>query len=283
MPTSLISVQPGPYEITLDLNFDGPLSSDISTLSSANYKLTNGAYTRKVEQIVSNQVRIWIEKFYGYPTFELNILNVKDIHDDPILGVPVSISPFYSTANIGNYNGLVRTKHDSRFVVSDSQRIYLAGSKGIDILKKERKLVNKTWAQVFDNYGIESMFVANFPNEVIFVDTQPPYISYAMPYDGGEAYPDSHIIFEISDAITSAEISSVKVYINDSIIFDGSYDGWFNNFSGNVDVNYKKINFDILPPSSAFIIGSYYTVRIIASDLMNNQMDYSYTFLFTSV
>lgn len=276
--TSIEQVEQGPYEITFDITFTGPMYDDIELTNSSNYKFTNGAYARKVEKLDSDSVRVWSELVFGQSSFDLTISsNVKDSYGIPLAGNTIPVVPFYSSANISNYNGKIRTNHSSRFVTSDSQRIYLAGDKGIDVFKIEKKTINRTWAQIFDAYGIDSMFVVNYPNDVSITDTQPPYIGYALPGDGETAFPDTHVLFIVNDAATSIELSSVTIYLNGVAAFRGNYGGWQDGFCGNLALAYKSIGADIWM-STPFIVGSYITVRIIASDLMGNIMDRSYVF-----
>lgn len=276
--TSIEQVEQGPYEITFDITFTGPMYDDIELTNSSNYKFTNGAYARKVEKLDSSSVRVWSELVFGQSLFDLTISsNVKDSYGIPLAGNTIPVVPFYSLANISNYNGKIRTNHSSKFVTSDSQRIYLAGAKGIDVFKIERKTINRTWAQIFDAYGIDSMFVVNYPNDVSITDTQPPYIGYALPGDGETAFPDTHVLFIVNDAATSIELSSITIYLNGVAAFRGNYGGWQDGFCGNLALGYKSVGADIWM-STPFAVGSYITVRIIASDLMGNIMDRSYVF-----
>ncbi|MFA5048777.1 MAG: hypothetical protein WC516_07160 [Patescibacteria group bacterium] len=274
--TSIKQIEQGPYEITVDLTFSGPMYNDIEFTNSANYKFTNGAYARKIEKLNDDQVRIWTEYLYGHTLFDLSVFNVKDNYNFLIYENTISIAPFYSTASLGSYNGMIRTFHDSRFITSDSQRIYLAGSKGLDIFKTEKR-INKTWAQVFDSYGTDSMVVVNYPNDLTINDNIPPYISYALPNNGGTAFSNTHIIFIISDLSTSIEISSLVIYINGILVFIGNNGGWQYGVSGNIDIGYKNIKVEFWL-STLFVVGTSVIVRIIADDLMKNKMDSSYSF-----
>lgn len=277
--TSIKQVEQGPYEITFDVTFTGPMYDNEELTNSANYKFTSGAYARRIDKLANDKIRIWSEYIFGQTSFDLTISsNVKDSYGISIVGNTIPVIPFYSSANLGNYNGLIRTYHNSRFVSADSQRIYLAGSKGVDVFKKgSRILNNRTWAQIFDAYGIDSMFVMNYPNDISITDTHAPYISYALPGDGETAFPSSHILFVITDAATSVELSSVTIYINNVAAFRGNYGGWQDGFCGNIGIGYKNIGVDIWT-TTPFVVGDYITVRIIASDLMANVMDHSYTF-----
>lgn len=274
--TNLISAEVGPYEITIDLVFDGYLYVNDELTNSANYTLSGGAYIRNVEVLDVDRLRLWSENFYGQTSFQLNISNIMDGYGDPI-DVTTSVTPFYSTANIGSYNGFIRTNHSSRIITSDSQRIYLSGAKGIDVFRKGTGISKYKWAQIFDGYGINTMFVANFPTDISIVDTQAPYISYSLPGNGDVAIPETHIIAIVSDATTSIEITSLSIYVNGTIAFIGSYGGWQPGFSGNIILLYQSIGFNIWP-EDPFTMDSFVTVRIIADDLLGNQMDTSYTF-----
>lgn len=281
--TSVKQIDFGPYEITYDLTFTGPVYNDAELTNSANYTINNGAYAKKIDKLADDQVRIWSELLYGHTSFNVVVSsNVKDSYSIPIDENETIIGPFYSTANIGSYNGLIRTSHDSRLISSDSQRIYLAGSKGLDIFKRDLSLTNSVWAQVFDSYGIDSMFLINYPSDVIISDVLPPYISYASPGDGEAVFPDTHVLFIVTDVTSSVDISSMVVYLNGQIVFRGNSGGWQEGFSGNITLGYRNISVDIWP-DSLFTPDSYVIVRIIAGDMSGNIMDYSYAFEVISV
>jgi hypothetical protein len=271
--TTISSISQGPFEITLDIVFSSNMLADTELTNSANYTLTNGAYARKVSILSSNSVRVWCEKLFGYPSFYLTASNLRDSGLLYLVPTPFSFSIFTSSANLGNYNGLIRTLHDSNYIASDSERIYIAGAKGIDIIKKDGNTVRK-WAQVYSNNNIASFFIANFPNDVVFSDITPPYISLASPASGDTVLPNTNIFFILEDVTTAVEVLSVLVYIDGEKIFDGN-SGWMG-VSGNITFGYKSLTFDIWKDID-FTLGEH-TIRIVAEDLLYNRMDTSYSF-----
>ena len=150
--TGISSAQYGPYEITIDVVFGSNLYDDTELTNPANYTFSNGMYARYVEKLTDNSIRLWIELFYGEELFTLTInSNIKDSYgySIPSYWNTTTIEPFESTANIGNYNGKIRTWRESSLVSADTQRIYLAGSKGIDIFflpfaNEPMKAINKS-------------------------------------------------------------------------------------------------------------------------------------------
>jgi hypothetical protein len=277
------SVGMGPYEITIDVTFSGNMSPLEEIQSSANYIFNNGAYARKVDLLESlgdsaKKIRLWVELLYGYDSFTLR-LNPKllDQQGYPIVRDFV-IEPFHSTANISNYNGRVRTWRESEFVQADSQRIYLAGLKGIDVFRKQTKVNPVRWAQIFDGCGISAMFVANYGGDYVFSDIVPPYLKDQVPLPGGTAHVTDPICFSIADLTTAVEIPSVLTYVNNLLVFKGSVGGWYNGFSGNISIGFKKLEFRVVVPVGMILPDTTVSVRVIATDLLGNMLDTTYTF-----
>jgi len=286
--THIESVTLGPYEITLDITFGAEMDGLNSALTiPANYVFDNGAYARYVEAIddetVPTVVRLWVEQLYGTENFTLTISDdVKDSNNESLLSPynSTTVSPLQSSASYGNYNGKVRTWRESNLIEADDERVYLAGSKGIDILHKEEGENSFRWAQIFSEYDIKSMFVAHFGTDHSFTDTTPPSFSYRDPFPGTTVSESAGAVinFKLFDSDTAVEITSIIVYINEVLAFSGSSGGWKNNFYGYIVVNeYKTIDVTIQPPTP-FSQGEDVEVRVLAQDLLGNEFDASYTY-----
>lgn len=274
--TTIQSITAGPFEITLDLIFSGDMNQDVELSKTSNYIFSNGMYARKIDLLNSNEIRLWVELFNNHDTFSVTISNmVTDIDGYSLSPDTISFSPFKSLASFTNYNGLVRTWHDSSFISADSQRIYLGGEKGIDVFRRISRFNFLKWGQIFDSYGITSMFVYNYPNDVIITDTVSPYLINKSPDEGDIVLSNSSINFSIFDN-TAVEIPSVNVYINGLNSFSGNNGGWVDGYYGNIDINYKQLNFSIYPELT-LPIGNI-TVRVTAYDLLGNSLDNSYNF-----
>jgi hypothetical protein len=178
---------------------------------------------------------------------------------------------------MGNFNGKIRTWRESGLVSADSQRIYLAGSKGIDIFRKETSMVPRRWGQIFDAYGINSMFVAHFGGDILATDSDSPYFQYQNPFPETTVSSSTNIWFTIVDDTTTVEIPSLVVYVNNIIAFNGGYGGFSNGFSGNIVIGYQKLEVTIIPPTP-FTDGETIYVRVVATDILENRLDGSYRF-----
>jgi len=277
----IIGLETNPYEISLDLTFDRPMLQDDNLRSSANYHFDNGMYARKVDFIDGYNVRLWVELFYGNDNFVLTVdQKIKSI-DGYSLSTDADsygIVPFKADATFTNYNGMVRTWHESTIVATDSQRVYLAGTKGIDVFAK---LSNSSrffrWGQIFDEYGIDAMYVANFPSDLVITDTTAPTLDDPVPAPSSFASAYTHISFKVADATTAVEITTLRVYINGRLAFSGGYGGWSTGWSGEINVEYQQLSVEMWP-DTYFSTGSIVTVRVIAQDLMGNELDTSYNF-----
>lgn len=276
--TSILSLVKGPFEITLDLSFDNSMWCDVSLTSAANYVFNNGAYVYKVDQLSvdGSRLRLWVEKFYGHDSFVLVISsNVRDSSEIPLVGNSISINLDISSAHFSSYNGLIKTSSDINFIASDSQRYYLASTKGIDIIKKNIG-VPTSWAYLLDGYNITSMYVANYPSDLVISGTVVPYFVNRNPDSGGIAYPDTDIYFEVAGVSAALDMATLNIYVDDVHIFDG-IGGWLGGFSGDIIFSYKSLLVTIYSPGN-FIVGATVVVRGIISDLLNNEMDSSYGF-----
>lgn len=278
------SLDQGPYEITFDVTFSVPMNEDSDLTGPANYVFNDGAYTRKIDILSPTMVRLWTELVYGENTYTVTVSNVTDSYGATIPSGynTASVSPFISDASLANTNGMVRTWRESQLVHADLYRAYLAGNKGIDVFRKINTAVYDRWAQVFDEYGISSMFVANFPGALSITDTSAPYLINVVPAQGEYAPVDTTIQFTIVDDTSAIEITDLIIYVNGNIIFMGNYGGWQNNYDGTIDVGYQTLDVVLYPPSD-FVFGSLIVVRVIASDLLGNRMDTEYSFSISSV
>jgi len=278
----IISAEVSDFEIVLNVKFEQAMSE--GTLSKASgYTFDNGAYVRLVEQVSSAEVKIWVELLDGSDSFVLNTSDIiLDSYGDPI---PSSynnfvVSPLVSTATISHSNAKIRTWRESNIIFADSERIYLAGSRGMDVFNRDNITATSRWGQIFDSYGINAMFVANFGGDLVITDTSPPYLSNQSPVPLTFAPTDSLIILSIVDDETSVEPTSTTIYINEILAFSGSFGGWQNDYTGSIIVSHKRLNFTIVSVSQ-FSEGQNVTVRVISSDLYGNELDTIYGFIAT--
>ncbi len=268
-----------PYEITLDINFSGAMAVGAELQDPTNYDFDNGMYARLVEVISSTQVRLWVELFHSVSPFTLTFsASIADAYGGVLVPTsnPLTIVPFQATADLTNYNGKVRSGRESRLIRADSQRIYLAGSKGIDIFRKDAESNPVRWGQVLDAYGIDAMFIANFGGDLVITDTTPPFLSGQNPVPGGSTSASDVIAFTIEDLTTAVEITSTTIYVNNTLAFSGGFNGWSNGYGGKIVVGPKSLVFEISPPAS-LPVGSG-SVRVVATDLLGNSIDQTYSF-----
>lgn len=265
------------FEVTLDVQFSNTMLQNLDFDKTTNYSFTQNVYVRKVEILTTSSVRLWVENF-GENTTILSISNIKDTDGDTILDINnhISVVPFQSTATFSNTNGLIRTSRNSIFVQADSQRVYFGGTKGIDVFRKVSSSIFSRWAQIFDTNGIDAMFVANFPNDLIIDDELPPYLNNIFPVPESIAAPTTSISFEIVDATTSVELSSLNIYINGTNIFSGN-SGWLNGYYGTIELIFKQLNVEIKKETN-FLSDDTIVVRVLSSDLLGNSADESFTF-----
>lgn len=268
----------GDFENKLDLLFSDTMPFNINLLTAANYEFSNGMYSRTVEFVDSRNISLYVEKFYDNQTFTFSIKNIVDGYSDTIPSSYNSqtISPFQSTADITNYNGLVKTWHDSSLVQADSQRIYLSSIRGIDVFRIINQANIAKWAQVYDAYGVQAMFVANFGSDLTITDTTAPFLTSQTPPPNGVLGVSDFISFTITDATTAPNIEQTIVYINSTLAFSGGFGGWFNNFLGLIFVSHKQLAF-FIKPTSPFSVGETVIIRVISQDLLGNDLDTSYS------
>jgi hypothetical protein len=237
-------------------------------------------YARKVDVLDESTVRLWVELFYGRDDFEVTVdptIKNKDGYSLLPGGDSYGVAPFESTATFTNYNAMVRTWHESTVVTNDSQRIYLAGIRGIDVYWKRLATSFVRWGQIFDEYGIDSMFVANYPSDLEIIDEVPPTLEDPVPPPSSFAPADTRISFKVRDEITAVEITTLRVYIEGELAFSGGYGGWQNGWSGRIEVEHHQLSVEMWT-NTYFDTGSIVTVRIVAQDLMGNELDTSYNF-----
>jgi hypothetical protein len=265
------------FEVTLDVQFSNSMLQNADLIKTTNYSFTEGVYVRKVDILTNSSVRLWVENF-GENTTVLTINNIKDVDDDLILDINnhISVTPFQSTATFSNTNGLIRTSRNSIFVQADSQRVYFGGVKGIDVFRKISSSVFSRWAQIYDTNGIDAMFVANFPNDLIISDELPPFLDDIFPTPESAVGVNTTISFDVIDTTTSVEPTNINIYINDVIIFSGN-SGWVNGYYGTIEVGFKQLNIEIKKETN-FVSGDTIVVRVLATDLLNNSADESFTF-----
>jgi hypothetical protein len=279
--TSVEQASANPYEINLRIVFGGPILIDDNFTNVTNYQFTNGMYARYAEipetfGNYANEIILWVELFYGQTTFQLSVNSLTDAYGCPV-SATYNVVPFNSIADMTNYNGTVRTWHASNVIQSDSQRIYLAGDGGIDVFRKTSPSTVSRWGQIFDSYGVQSMFVSNFGTDYSFTDTSPPIIFNRDPAPSALWDNIGPITFSIADINTAVEIVNLYISINDINIFNGSSGGFKNGYYGNILVGYKNLSVVIYPPAE-FPSGSDVYVNVIATDLLSNSLNTTYKF-----
>jgi len=277
----VLSIKSSLYEITLDVDFNVDMLDNNELRNPANYVFNNGMYARKVDVLSNTSIRLWVELFYGRDDFALLSINqkVKNI-DGFSFNTSMdayNIAPFKSDATFTNYNAMVRTWHDSYIIDSDSQRIYLGGTKGIDIFRKHTSTIFYRWGQIFDEYGIDAMTVYNYPTDIEITDTTPPILVDVFPVPSYFATANTHISFKVRDLETAVEITSLRIYVEGNLVFSGGYGGWQNYWSGSIDVEHHQLSIEIWQ-DSLFDLASIVTVRVVAQDLMENELDTSFNF-----
>jgi hypothetical protein len=281
LSTSIIDLRPELYEITLDLTFDTPMLEDENLINPANYTFEGyGTYARKVDILAPDKVRLWVELFYGQDNFEITVNSaIKNIDGYSILppGNTYGVSPFKADATFTNYNAMVRTWHDSNIIAADSQRVYLSGTKGIDVFRKESATRFARWGQIFDEYGIDSMYVANYPSDLIITDTTAPELVDVNPVPNSYVSADTRLSFKVRDTTTAVEITNLRVYVDGDLAFSGGYGGWGSGWSGIIETSHHQLEVEMWP-NTYFSTGSVVNVRIVAEDLLGNGLDESYVF-----
>jgi len=289
----LMRLELGPYEITLDAWFSAPML--LSTLLDAScYTLSNGAYVRYVESLpigssAPTGVRLWVEGFSGIEPFILTISSppVMDFTGSPLAseGLTASILPFQSLAFFSNTNALVRSWHDSKLILKDSQRAYLAGVRGLDTFYIAPSLGRSSrWSQVLDAYGIVAVCLSGTA-DYVFSDTEPPFLAGRSPAPGATGVSqNARIYLMVADESTSVEIVQLAIYLRNTNMPEGEkrvfsgIGGWEvpDVCGGLIFVNRQVLVIQLFPKRS-FADGPV-TVSVIASDIAGNVLDTSYTF-----
>ena len=271
----------GPFEINVNLRFSEDMTGELD--NPANYSFGGGAYARLVEVFSQRDVRLWVEQFQGNDPFTIiTNSNILDSYSAPLpASAAIELTPFQSGANMSNTNGRVRTWRESVAVAQDEERIILAGTKGIDVFDKRISVSPPArWGQIFDDYGIDALFYANFGGDFLFSDNEPPFFAARSPGPSSTALPTTNITFTIEDEDTAVEITATAVYVNALLAFSGS-EGFVNGFSGEITVGYQQLNFTITPPAP-FTPGTTISVRAMATDLLGNTLNQTYSFSIVS-
>jgi hypothetical protein len=277
--TGILSIEVVLYEITLDVTFTDPMLQNEELINPANYTFDKGMYARKVDIINSDEVRLWVELFHSNDLFTLTVGDdVKDIDGNSLVSNTGTIAPFKANATFTNYNGMVRTWRESSYVFSDTQRVYLSGSRGIDAFKKNSSTTHSTWGQIFDAYGVNTMYLANFPSDVEITDSDPPYLTDQVPEPSSiSTVTSTRIAFKVRDDTTAVEITSLTIYINNTLVFNGNYGGWSSNWSGIIDVEHKQLAVELWSDYT-FTAGTTISIRVLGSDLLGNDFDTTYSY-----
>jgi hypothetical protein len=286
--STVMTVVSGLYEITLDVAFSGPMTVDGALENPGCYQFDNGMYARLVDVLSPSSVRLWVELYQGSGSFSMMLdPAITDSYGGSISGSFEVDAPFQSDATMSASNGLIRTwagrgsafpRQGSRLAWMDSQRVYLAGSKGIDVFRRNTAGTVVRWAQVLDAYGVDAMFVANFDGDYIFDDIAAPILEDQVPAPGSsDAKTTTDITFTVSDATTAVEIVATAAYVNGVLAFAGGAGGWMNGWTGSIVVRHNSIILTLYPPL-AYTPGTSVTVRVVSADLLGNALDESYVF-----
>lgn len=276
----IVNIEPNPFEITLDVIFNVPMTNDASLRDPVSYQFNHGMYARDVDIIDPDRIRLWVELFDNHDVFRLtvdtSITSVDGYTFWPGTNV-YNIMPFKASAHMTNYNATVRTWRDSNFIQADQNRIYLAGKAGIDIFRKLSSSRITRWGQIFDSYGVEAMHVAHHGGDYKFVDNTAPFLINRDPAPNSNWNNIGPILLTVADVHTAVEITSLRIYVNDADAFRGNFGGFTNGYTGNILAGYKTLVAVIYPPI-AFPEGSDVYVRVVATDLLGNELDTIYKF-----
>jgi hypothetical protein len=291
--TTLMGLEYGPYEITLDATFSSPML--LSTLLDASsYRLSNGAYVRYVEPIPASNltptsVRLWVEGLQNDTAFVLTVLSppVMDASGTPLAlyGRAVTFAPFQSLAFFSNTTGLVRSWRESRLMLKDSQRAYLVGIRGLDAFDITNSIGRSIrWSQVLDAYGAVAACLSG-ESDYTFSDVAPPFLGGRSPAPSATGVSkNTHIYLSVADETTSVEVTQLTIYLRNAgiptgekRIFSGA-NGWESPevCGGLISVQRQTLNIHLIP-KQPFNDGPV-TVSITAVDLVGNLLSTSYTF-----
>ncbi len=281
----LTSLSQGPYEITLDASFSGPMLLS-SLLDASLYQISGGAYVRQVETLplgssIPTGVRLWLEGFQGDGFFTLMVSHlVKDLSGDALApsGRTAQIYPFQSTAYFSNTSGYVRSRHVSTLAKKDNFRVYLIGTKGMDVFDISRGFEQPLrWAQILDGYGFGAACVLGTA-DYAFKDTDPPFLANRNPYPGQTGVSiGTDILLSVADEVTSVEVTAIAVYVNSHLAFSGM-SGWNSGYGGCISVVPQIVSILLYPPVGGVVVGTN-TVSVVAMDLAGNLLNTSYTFI----
>lgn len=286
----ILGLEQGPYEITLDATFSGPMLLS-SLLDASLYQFSGGAYARNIEPLPDSSaptgVRLWVEGFQGPGPFSLTVSPlVRDAYGDALAsdGRTVQASPFQSTALFSNTDGLVRSWHESRVILKDGQRAYLGGTRGLDafgILPSINR--SSRWAQILDSYGVVAACLSG--QDYTFADTEPPFLADRHPAPGETGVsPYATIRFSVADKLTAVEIVQLAVYVRNTsispsneLVFSGAY-GWANPSvcGGLITIGRQLVDIQLYP-KRPLDVGPV-VVTVLAADLAGNSMVSSYAF-----
>jgi hypothetical protein len=261
-----------PYEITLRLVFSGAMDP-VTILDASLFRISGGAYARKVDILSQSELRLWVEGLTGEEPFTMTVSSlVADIHGghpagDIVLPVPV----FQSDALFP-----LRSWHVSQVALQDAQRAYFAGYRGVDVLDiRFGMAASNRWAQVLDAYGVVAMCLSgdgyDFSVGVppILADLDPPPYAVGVPTGTG-------IRFSVVGETTSVEMSSLAIYV-DTVLAFGGIGGWVGNWGGQITVRHQGFDVELLPPEP-FAPDSRVVVRVVVSDLLGTSSDTTYSF-----
>lgn len=282
--TKIQSVEINPYEVTLLVSFDGYLTVDDELTKVTNYQFNNNMYARYSEMQQLNEdgyadsILLWVEKFQDNSSFTLTISNLSDCYGNDVVDSYGFSPSSISYAHISNYNGLIRTWHDSNFIQADSERVYLATEGGIDVFNKNTPSHLTRWGHIFDSYGVDSMCVTNYGSDYTFTDVAVPSLFSQDPSPNSFWDNIGPITIGVLDIDTAVRITDLIIYVDDAIAFNGPTGGFSNNFYGNILVGYRNL-LAILYPPSFYATGKEVSVQVIATDLSGNRLNTTYYFI----
>jgi hypothetical protein len=296
--TTLLKLDQGPYEITLDAWFSGPMRLS-SLLDASLYQFSGGAYTRYVESLPLGSlsptgVRLWVEGFQGTDPFTLTVYSfdgyaysVKDANGNALAldGKTAQITPFQSSAFLSNTDGLVRSWHESRIILKDSQRAYLGGVRGLDAFSTLPSFGrSRRWSQVLDAYGIAAACLSG-TSDYVFSDTTPPFLAKRNPAPSATGVSqNTRVYLSVADEFTSVEVVQLIIYLhNNNPVFNGAVFsgaiGWERPSICGGLISMERQVLDIqLIPKQPFFYGPV-TVSVVATDIAGNLLSTSYSFI----
>ena len=264
-------------EVTIDVVFTEPFLDDFDAINPANYTFTNGTYTKKVEVIALNSVRLWVEKPTDLQT-TLAVNNIKNLFSIPINPFNNSYDFYFpqSEALMAGNKNLTRTSNNSSHIMYDETRVYVGSDKGLDIFKKNSPTSLDKWAHIFLPNGIDAMHVSSFGAVYSVNDTNSPYFSSRVPAPNSSVTGGA-VSFELTDLVSAPNIETLKVYINNELMFNGVEGGFIGSWAGIIDTGYKTLAATFYPDET-FDDGDEISVRVVVEDLEKNQLTETYSF-----